>query len=92
LGWLRAGSSSVQRQALRDFHQALGNWWSGTHRRPTWRRRGQHEGFCVRDVTVCKLNRRWAELGDPEGRSRAVASLIARPVGPAGQTGDEAVG
>jgi putative transposase len=32
--WLGTGSSSVHKQALRDFDQALGNWWAGTHRRP----------------------------------------------------------
>src|SRR5215471_5379502 len=32
--WLRAGSQTVQQQALRDFAQALGNFFNGTHRRP----------------------------------------------------------
>ena len=38
--WLADGSSSVQQQALRDFDQALKNFWAGSHRRPRWRRRG----------------------------------------------------
>jgi hypothetical protein len=38
--WLGEGSSSVQQQALRDFDQAMRNWWAGTHRRPRWRRQG----------------------------------------------------
>ncbi|MHB1534726.1 MAG: helix-turn-helix domain-containing protein [Acidimicrobiales bacterium] len=50
--WLGDGSSSVQQQALRDFDQALRNWWAGTHRRPRWRKAGIDEGFCVRDVRV----------------------------------------
>lgn len=33
--WLGDGSSSVQQQALRDFDQALRNWWGGSHRRPS---------------------------------------------------------
>jgi hypothetical protein len=42
--WLRAGSQTVQ-QALRDFAQAMRNFFNGTHRRPTWRKAGVHEGF-----------------------------------------------
>ncbi len=44
-GWLRAGSQTVQQQALRDFDQAVKNFYAGTHRRPTWRRARVHEGF-----------------------------------------------
>src|SRR4029450_9389105 len=43
--WLRAGSYTVQQQALRDFAQAMRNFFGGTHRRPTWRKAGVHEGF-----------------------------------------------
>jgi putative transposase len=64
--WLGQGSSSVQQQALRDFDQALRNWWGGTHRRPTWRQAGVNESFCVRDVHVQPFNRRWAELHVPK--------------------------
>jgi putative transposase len=35
----------VQQQALRDFAQAMRNFFNGTHRRPTWRKAGVHEGF-----------------------------------------------
>lgn len=65
--WLGDGSSSVQQQALRDFDQALKNWWGGSHRRPTWRsfHKG-HRSFKVRDVTVTKLNRKWATIGVPK--------------------------
>ena len=48
--WLAEGSSSVQQQALRDFDRALANWRGKTHRRPRWRKKGEDEGFCVRDV------------------------------------------
>lgn len=43
--WLAAGSQTVQQQALRDFAQAMRNFFGGTHRRPTWRKAGTHEGF-----------------------------------------------
>ncbi|MEV0407973.1 transposase [Actinoallomurus sp. NPDC050550] len=45
--WLRSGSQTVQQQALRDFSQATSNFFNGTHRRPTWRKRGRHEGFRI---------------------------------------------
>ena len=37
--WLRAGSQAVQQQALRDFDQAMKNFFGGTHRRPAFRKR-----------------------------------------------------
>jgi putative transposase len=43
--WLAAGSQTVQQQALRDFAQAMRDFFNGTHRRPTWRKAGKHEGF-----------------------------------------------
>jgi len=79
--WLGEGSSSVQQQALRDFDQALRNWWGGTHRRPPWRKAGLDEGFCVRDVKVERLNRRWATLLVPKVGS--VRFRLTRPM-PAG--------
>jgi putative transposase len=45
--WLAAGSQTVQQQALRDFAQAMSNFFAGTHRRPTWRKAGVHEGFRI---------------------------------------------
>jgi IS605 OrfB family transposase len=45
--WLAAGSQTVQQQALRDFAQAVSNFFAGTHRRPTWRKAGRHEGFRI---------------------------------------------
>lgn len=33
--WLRAGSQTVQQQALRDFDQAAKNYYARTHDRPT---------------------------------------------------------
>jgi len=45
--WLAAGSQTVQQQALRDLDQAWRQFFAGTHRRPTWRRAGQHEGIRI---------------------------------------------
>jgi putative transposase len=76
--WLGEGSSSVQQQALRDFDRAQSNWWGGTHRRPRWRKKGQDEGFCIRDVTVKRLNRRWGEVTVPKVGS--VRFRLSRPL------------
>src|SRR3954466_1042451 len=54
-GWLAAGSQTVQQQALRDFAQAMANFFAGTHRRPTWRKAGRHEGFRI----VGQRGRHW---------------------------------
>lgn len=79
--WLRTGSTTVQQQALRDFHQACRYWWGGTHKRPTWRKKDRHEGFRVvngHGIKVEKLNRRWSRAWIPRvgwvafRRSRAV--------------------
>ena len=80
--WLGAGSSSVQQQALRDFDQALRNWSAGTHRRPRWRRHGVDEGFCVRDVAVKRLSRKWAEILVP--KFGPVRFRLTRTLGPHG--------
>ncbi|HKY77640.1 MAG TPA: helix-turn-helix domain-containing protein, partial [Acidimicrobiia bacterium] len=77
--WLGAGSSSVQQQALRDFDQALRNWWAGTHRRPRWRKAGIDEGFCIRDVKVRRISRKWAEVYVP--KVGWVRFRLTRPLG-----------
>lgn len=64
--WLKEGSSSVQQGALRDFDQAMRNWWNGTHGRPTWRKAGHQEGFVVRDLVVSKLNAEWSSVVIPK--------------------------
>jgi len=67
-GWLREVPTVVGQQALRDFRQACTNWWGGTHRRPTWRKKGQHEGFRVTDghgIRVEQINRRWSQAWIP---------------------------
>lgn len=48
-----------------------GTFRTGTHQRPSWRKAGRNEGFCVRDVSVRRLSRRWAEITVPKaGRIR----------------------
>jgi putative transposase len=67
--WLRAGSQTVQQQALRDFAQAMSNFFSGTHRRPTWRKASVHEGFrqvAVKPHHVERLNRRVGRVWVPK--------------------------
>ncbi|MEV5705533.1 transposase [Actinoallomurus sp. NPDC052274] len=69
--WLAAGSQTVQQQALRDFAQAMSNFFSGTHRRPTWRKAGVHEGFRVvgqrgRQWEVRRLSRKTGEVWVPK--------------------------
>ncbi len=67
--WLAAGSQTVQQQALRDFAQAMRNFFTGTHRRPTWRKAGVHEGFrqvAVKAHHVDRLNRRFGRVWVPK--------------------------
>ncbi|MEV0971275.1 RNA-guided endonuclease InsQ/TnpB family protein [Microtetraspora glauca] len=68
-GWLRAGSVIVQQQALKDFAQAMASFFGGTHRRPTWRRRSQNEGFrivAVKDGDIRRLSRNVGEVKVPK--------------------------
>jgi transposase len=67
--WLAAGSVTVQQQALRDFSQAMANYFAGTHRKPTWRKAGRNEGFRVvglRPGQVQRLNRHWGQVLVPK--------------------------
>ena len=68
-GWLAAGSQMVQQQALRDFAQAMANFFAGTHGRPTWRKVGRKEGFrivAVRPGHVRRLSRKVGEVWIPK--------------------------
>ncbi|QFY14860.1 transposase [Nonomuraea phyllanthi] len=68
-GWLRAGSIIVQQQALKDFAQAMANFFGATHRRPTWRKRGCGEGFrivAVKAGDVRRLSRHVGEVKVPK--------------------------
>ncbi|MGZ0153009.1 RNA-guided endonuclease InsQ/TnpB family protein [Kribbella sp. WER1] len=67
--WLKAGSQTVQQQALRDLDQAWKNFYAGTRGRPTWRREGVHEGFRIvgpQAQRVEKLNRKWGRVLVPK--------------------------
>jgi putative transposase len=82
--WLRAGSQTVQQQALRDFAQAMSNFFNGTHRRPTRRKAGVHEGFrqvALKPRHVERVNRRFGRVWVP--KVGWVRFRLSRPV-PAG--------
>ncbi|HEX7266831.1 MAG TPA: helix-turn-helix domain-containing protein [Streptosporangiaceae bacterium] len=86
--WLAAGSVMVQQQALRDFSQAMANYFHGTHRKPTWRKTGRGEGFrivALRPGHIRRLNRHWGKSTSPRpaGCGSAGPALSPRP-GPTG--------
>ena len=54
---LAAGSQTVQQQALRDLDQAWRSFFAGTHRRPTWRKAGEHEGLRVVGPAAVRVRR-----------------------------------
>jgi putative transposase len=73
----------VQQQALRDFAQAMQNFFNGTHRRPKWRKAGVHEGFRqvgLKPRHVERLNRRFARVWVP--KVGWVRFRLSRPVPP----------
>lgn len=67
--WLRAGVASVQHQAIRDLDQAFQNFFGRSHRYPSWRRKGEHEGFRVVGMGsfgVRSVSARWGEVRVPK--------------------------
>ena len=67
--WLASGSQMVQQQALRDFAQAMANFFAGTHRKPTWRKEGRDEGFrivAVKPGHVRRLSRKTGQAWIPK--------------------------
>lgn len=67
--WLSEGSQTVQQQALRDFSRAMTGFFAGTHRRPTFRKAGRHEGFRVVAVGpgwVRRVSRRVGQVWVPK--------------------------
>jgi len=69
--WLREGSQTVQQQALRDFDQAMRNFFNRTRRRPRWRKAGRDEGFRIvgprgKQWDVRRLNRNWGQVKIPK--------------------------
>ncbi|WP_433479261.1 RNA-guided endonuclease InsQ/TnpB family protein [Spirillospora sp. CA-142024] len=60
---------TVQQQALKDFHQAMSHFFASTHRRPTWRKAGGHEGFrivAVKPGDVRRVSRRVGQVKIPK--------------------------
>jgi transposase len=55
--WLAAGSQTVQQQGLRDLDQAWRQFFAGTHRRPRWRRAGEHEGLRIVGPQAVRVRR-----------------------------------
>ncbi|MFF0311998.1 RNA-guided endonuclease InsQ/TnpB family protein [Streptosporangium sp. NPDC004379] len=67
--WLAQGSVVVQQQALKDFAQAMANFFGGTHDKPGWRKRGRSEGFrivAVKAEDVRRLSRHVGEVRIPK--------------------------
>jgi transposase len=67
--WLASGSHMVQQQALRDFAQAMANFFAGTHRKPVWRKVARDEGFrivAVKTGHVRRLSRNTGEVQVPK--------------------------
>lgn len=67
LGWLGAGSASVQQAALRDLDRAFTNFFAGRASHPTFKRRSERRGaFVVRDLALRRLNRKWGSVRVPK--------------------------
>jgi len=67
--WLADGSQMVQQQALRDFAQAMANYFADTHGKPTWRKEGRHDGFrivAVKPGHIRRLSRKIGEVRIPK--------------------------
>ena len=67
--WLARGSVIVQQQALKDHAQAMAGFFTGTHRRPSWRKAGRDEGFRIVHVKagdVRRLNRETGQVRVPK--------------------------
>jgi putative transposase len=67
--WLATGSQTVQQQALRDFAQAMANYFARTHGKPTWRKEGRDDGFrivAVKPRHVRRLSRKAGQVWIPK--------------------------
>ncbi|MEV4178206.1 hypothetical protein [Nonomuraea sp. NPDC049709] len=54
----------MRHQALKDVAQAMATFFGPTHQRPTWRRRGQSEGFRIVAVEPDDVHRRSRNVGE----------------------------
>lgn len=67
LDWLRAGSSTVQREALRDLDRASQNFYAGRAGYPRFRTaKDPKSGFAIRDLFLRRINRKWALIQVPK--------------------------
>ena len=69
LDWLKAGSQNVQEQALKDFNQAMTNFFKRTHKYPKQRKREGMNGFRITHVKphhIVKLNKKWGHIFVPK--------------------------
>jgi putative transposase len=67
--WLADDSHMVQQQALRDFAQAMTDFYAGTHGKPTWRKEGRDEGFrivALQPSHIRRLSRNTGEVRIPK--------------------------
>src|SRR5262249_5707865 len=62
--WLAAGSQTVQQQALRDFAQAMNDFFRGIRRLPRWRKAGRKEGFRIVGVQAQRVRRLSRHVGE----------------------------
>lgn len=64
--WLREGSTVVQQGALRDLNTAFTNFFEGRARYPKFKRRSRNVSFVVRDISLKRLNKRYAAVLVPK--------------------------
>jgi putative transposase len=67
--WLSSGSQMVQQQALRDFAQAMVNYFAGSHGKPTWHKGRRDEGFrivAVKPAHIRRLSHKTGEVWIPK--------------------------
>jgi putative transposase len=65
--WLADGSTVVQQGALRDLDRAYQNFFDGHAKFPRYRKRSDsRHSFVIRDVTLTRINRKWATLTVPK--------------------------
>jgi transposase len=83
-GWLAAGSYTVRQQALRDFAQAMANFFAGTHRRPTWREADRRKDWVEKTSTELAHRFDVIRVEDLKMWRRSIPRTRPRPATPAG--------
>lgn len=68
IDWLNEGSPVVQQGALRDLDRAFKNFFARSEHfgYPTFHKRDRKQSFVIRDLTVRRLNRKWATVTIPK--------------------------